>query len=44
MIKILIKSFAKDQTLLSKEDEAANHLKTNLQEEFRSYPNAKGTI
>ena len=44
MIKIQVKSFAKDNTLLSKEDEAANWLKENLQEELVGYPNAKGTI
>lgn len=44
MIKIQINSFAKDPTILSKEDEAANLLMTNLQEELRSYQNAKGTI
>lgn len=44
MIKIYVKSFAKDTTLISKEDEAANQLKEKLQEELISYPNAKGTI
>lgn len=44
MIKIHIKSFAKDPTLPSKEDEAAILLKNSLQEELKSYPNAKGTI
>ena len=44
MIKIHTKSFSKDITSLSKEDEAANQLKNNLQEELASYPAAKGTI
>ena len=44
MIKIKIKSFAKDTTLPSKEDEAAYMLGKSLQEELSSYPNAKGTI
>ncbi|WP_031531649.1 MULTISPECIES: UvrD-helicase domain-containing protein [unclassified Bacteroides] len=44
MIKIQIKSFAKDTTILSKEDEAAISLKDNLQEELAMYPNAMGTI
>ena len=44
MIKIHTKSFSKDITSLSKEDEAANQLKNNLQEELASYPTAKGTI
>lgn len=43
MIKIQIKSFAKDTTILSKEDEAAISLKDNLQEELAMYPNAMGT-
>lgn len=44
MIKIHTKSFSKDITSLSKEDEAANQLKNNLQEELASYPAAKGAI
>lgn len=44
MIKIHTKSFSKDIKSLSKEDEAANQLKNNLQEELASYPAAKGTI
>ena len=43
MIKVQVKSFAKDTTVISKEDEAANQLKDNLQEEFASYPEAKGS-
>ena len=44
MIKVQVKSFAKDTTVISKEDEAANQLKDNLQEELASYPEAKGII
>lgn len=44
MIKVQVKSFAKDTTVISKEDEAANQLKDNLQEELASYPGAKGII
>ena len=44
MINIHIKSFAKDTTLLSQEDEAANQLKNKLQEDLAQHPNAKGTI
>lgn len=44
MIRVQIKSFAKDPTILSKEDEAAILLRENLQEELSSYPDAKGTI
>ena len=44
MIKIHVKSFDKSQELISKEDEAANLLKDNLQEELSSYPEAKGVI
>lgn len=44
MIRIYVKSFAKDTTLLSQEDEAANLLKNKLQEDLAQYPNAKGTI
>lgn len=44
MIKVYVKSFTKDTTLLSKEDEAANQLKEKLQEDFILYPNANGTI
>lgn len=44
MIKVQVKSFAKDTTAISKEDDAANLLKNNLQEELASYPEAKGII
>ena len=44
MIKIQTKSFAKDNIILSKEDEAAIQLKEKLQEELASWPDAKGTI
>lgn len=44
MIRIYIKSFAKDTTRISQEDEAANQLKDKLQEDLAQYPNAKGTI
>lgn len=44
MIKVQVKSFAKDKTLLSKEDDAAKKLQESLQEELKSYPNAKGNI
>lgn len=44
MIKIRVISFSQDKTLLSKEDDAANKLKESLQEELKSYPNAKGNI
>lgn len=44
MIKIQTKSFAKDDIIFSKEDEAAIQLKEKLQEELASCPDAKGTI
>ena len=44
MIKVITKSFSTDDTLLSKEEEAAESLRSNFQEELSSYPNAKGTI
>ena len=44
MIKVLVNSFSINHTFLSKEEEAANSLRSNLLEELSSWPNAKGTI
>lgn len=43
MIKVHLKSFVQNSSV-SKEDEAAEHLKNKFEEELSSYPNAKGDI
>lgn len=44
MIKVLVKSFTKDVSLPSKEDEAAILLQERMQEELSSCPEAKGSL
>ena len=44
MIKVVFKSFAKETTLISKEDEAAKLLQDNLRDDVLLYPDVKGSI
>jgi len=44
MIKVILKSFAKDPSIISKEDEMAMRLKDRFQMEFSQYQNSKGNL
>ena len=44
MIKVHYNSLSQDAFSVSKEDEAAELLRQKLEEDFSSYPNAKGSL
>ncbi len=44
MISVVTRSFSKDFSVSSNEEQAASDLKEMLQNELKRYPSAKGTI